>query len=53
MMMRWRMIVRRIAFEGASNLVVKVVGRLLDVTEAMRIPPFSTPAGYEIVYGSL
>ena len=28
MMMRWRMIVRRIAFEGASNLVVGSIGRV-------------------------
>jgi len=53
--MRWRIIVRRIAFEGASNLVVGrgEINESLTMAEAMRIAPFATPTGYEIVYSSL
>lgn len=56
MMMRWRMIVRRIALDGASNLVVGRVRwrRINDCHgETIGIVPFATSAGYEIVYCSL
>ena len=46
------MIVRRIAVDGASNLVV-VGKRSLVMTEGVGIVPFSTSAGYEVVDCSL
>ena len=54
--MRWRMIVRRIAFEGASNLGKKwwnQQGESSFMMERMIIAPFATPTGYEVVYRGL
>ena len=49
-MMRWRMIVRRIALEGASNLAMELARGIMEMVV---IAPFATPTGYEIVYCSL
>jgi len=48
------MIVRRIAFEGASNLITRRMrGCISLVVETVGIAPFATSTGYEIVYCSL